>query len=147
MIAAFKIQVRYEWEKWLCFFWYVHFLFKLKRVFSCVFHTLNSFKWIQNHLDVPIPEPRLGLDLYHWTQFCACYSCYRSSLREFVLVYVTFNFGIKLLTRCISFSFFKKWREISSSTLACREGGEIRHPLLSSIKDKSVWKKKRFQLM
>ena len=72
---------------------------------------------------------------------------FKLGLREFALVHVTFNFGIMLLTRYMSFSFFKKWREIHSSTLACRESGEIRHPLLSSFKDKFEWKNKKFQLM
>ena len=72
-------------------------------------------------------------------QFSTCYSCYRFGLTEFVLVHVKLHFGIKLLTRYISFSSFNKWREIRFSALASREGDEIGQPLLLLIRERQVW--------
>ena len=92
-------------------------LFKLERISSCVCHTLNSFKQTQKAwMKYCIPNwewINCSGDLaLNTEQFCACYSCYWTW--EFFLVLVTLHHGIKLLTRCISFSL-----EMKGNTFQC----------------------------
>ena len=67
-------------------------------------------------MDYVVPEIILSLNT---EQFCACYSCYRLVLREFVLVHVTLHFGIKLFTRYIYFS-----SEIKDNTFQKKKNSE-----------------------